>query len=135
MLIIKLKWRATGASGQPGANARVNVEDHREGSGLVTSQLRVTEARTVMGNFSKLRRETALNVKTPACQTPVDHSLSAGTREASQPVPACPDISEFHQTADLSVSSTVSVPATWPVSERSAVTRVPGPVDLQPSVR
>ena len=62
MLILKLQWRATGASGHLGADARVNVEDHREGSGLVTSQLRVTEARTVMGSFSKLRRETALNV-------------------------------------------------------------------------
>ena len=63
MLILKLKWRATGASGQPGANARVNVEDRRKEEGLVTSQLRVTEARTVMGSFSKLRRETVLNVK------------------------------------------------------------------------
>ena len=26
---------------------------------------------------------------TPACQTPVDHSLSAVTREFSQPVPPC----------------------------------------------
>ena len=63
MFIIKLKWRATGASGHLGADARVNVEDHREGEGLVTSQLHVTEARTVMGSFSKLRRETALNVR------------------------------------------------------------------------
>ena len=63
MLISILKWRVTGASGQPGANARVNVEDHREGSGLVTSPLRETEARTVMDNFSKMRRETALNVR------------------------------------------------------------------------
>ena len=72
---------------------------------------------------------------TPAWLTPVDHSLSAGTREVTQPVPACRDIPESHPTADRSVFSTVSVPATWPVPERSAVTRVPGPVDLQPSVR
>ena len=63
MFIIKLQWRVTGASGQPGANARVNVEDHRKGSGLVLSPLHVMEARTVMGNVSKLRRETALNVR------------------------------------------------------------------------
>ena len=63
MLIIKFKLRATGASGQPGADARVTVEDRRKGSGLVTSQLRVTEARTVMGSFSKLRREIVLNVR------------------------------------------------------------------------
>ena len=76
-----------------------------------------------------------LFLSTPACRTPVAPSLSAGTREASRPAPACPDISESRPTVDLSVFSTVSVPATWPVSERSAVTRVPGPVDLQPSAR
>ena len=63
MLILIFKWRATGASGQPGVHARVNVEDRRKGSGLVLSPHRVMEALTVMGNFSKLRRETALNVR------------------------------------------------------------------------
>ena len=63
MLILKLKWRATGASGQPGANARGNVEDRRPGEGLVTSPHHVMEAPTVMGSFSKLMRETALNVR------------------------------------------------------------------------
>ena len=59
----------------------------------------------------------------------------AGEGELSQPVPACRDISESHPPVDRSVFSTVSVPATSPVWKRSAVTRVPGPVDLQPSVR
>ena len=63
MLILQLKWPVNGASGHLGADARVNVEDHRKGSGLVTSQLRVTEARTVMGSFSKLRREIVLNAR------------------------------------------------------------------------
>ena len=34
-----------------------------------------------------------------------------------------------------SVLRTVSVPVSWPVPERSVVTRVPGSVDLQPSAR
>ena len=63
MLIIKFKLRVNGASGHLGADARVNVEDHRKGSGLVTSQLRVTEARTAMDNFLKLRREIVLNAR------------------------------------------------------------------------
>ena len=83
--------------------------------------------------FPQVRRD--LFLWTPACQTPVAHSLSAGNREASQPASACQDISERHPAVDRSVLRTVSVPACWPVPERSAVTHAPGPVDLKPCAR
>ena len=62
VFFFKLKCPATGVSGQPGANVRVDVEDIRAGRGFVTTRHPVMEAQTVVGNFSKLMRETALNV-------------------------------------------------------------------------
>ena len=61
-IFLILQWRVTGVSGQPGANVRVDVEDIRAGRGFVTTLHQVMEAQTVVGNFSRLMRETALNV-------------------------------------------------------------------------
>ena len=60
---MKLKWRVTGASGQPGVNARGNVEDLRAGAGFVIPHHLAMAAQTVTGNFSKLLRGGVLNVK------------------------------------------------------------------------
>ena len=57
------QWRVTGVSGQAGADARVDVEDIRAGGEFVTTPPHAMEARTVVGNGLRVRRETALNVK------------------------------------------------------------------------
>ena len=49
-LITAEQWRAAGVSGQPGADARVDVEDLRAGGEFVTILHQVMEARTVVGN-------------------------------------------------------------------------------------
>ena len=66
MLLIHIytsQSRATGVSGQAGANARVDVEDLRREGGFVTTLHLVMEVRTVPGNSLRARRETARNVR------------------------------------------------------------------------
>ena len=57
-----MQWPETGVSGQPGANARVAVEEHRTGGGFVMTLLLVMEDRTVQEKTA--RRKNALNVQT-----------------------------------------------------------------------
>ena len=62
-IFLILQWPATGVSGQPGADVRLDVEDLRAGGEFVTTLRQVMEAPTVEGNCLRARRETALNVK------------------------------------------------------------------------